>query len=71
MSKPETKRARIAILDDFEKVADTVPGFEKLKARADITLLRERLDTSEKRCSNLAAFRHNPADARANLVYRQ
>jgi phosphoglycerate dehydrogenase-like enzyme len=47
MSKPETKRARIAILDDFEKVADTVPGFEKLKARADITLLRERLDTSE------------------------
>jgi len=48
MSQPETKRAHIAILDDFEKIADTVPGFEKLKGRADITVLRERLETSEK-----------------------
>jgi phosphoglycerate dehydrogenase-like enzyme len=56
MSKPETKRARIAILDDFEKVADTVPAFDKLKARADITLLRERLDTSEKVVQTLQPF---------------
>jgi phosphoglycerate dehydrogenase-like enzyme len=39
---------RIAVLDDFEKLADTVPAFEKLKARADVTIQRERLDTSDK-----------------------
>ena len=56
MSKPETKRARIAILDDFERIADTVPSFNKVKARADITLLRERLDTSEKLVQTLQPF---------------
>jgi len=39
---------RVAILDDFEKLADTVPAFEKLKARAEVTILRERLDSPEK-----------------------
>ena len=56
MSKPETKRARIAILDDFENVADTVPAFDRLQARADITLLRERLDSSEKIVQTLLPF---------------
>ena len=42
------KRFRIAILDDFEKLADTVPAYEKLNARADVTILRERLDSPEK-----------------------
>jgi phosphoglycerate dehydrogenase-like enzyme len=56
MSKPETKRARIAILDDFEKVADTVPAYDKLKSRADITILRERLDTTEKLVQTLRPF---------------
>ena len=56
MSKPETKPARIAILDDFERIADTVPSFNKVKARADITLLRERLDTSEKLVQTLQPF---------------
>ena len=42
------KRFRIAILDDFEKLADTVPAYEKLKVRADVTILRERLDSPEK-----------------------
>lgn len=56
MSKPETKRARIAVLDDFERVADTVPAYDKLKARADITILRERLDTSEKLVQTLQPF---------------
>jgi phosphoglycerate dehydrogenase-like enzyme len=41
-------RFRVAILDDFEKLADTVPAFEKLKARAEVTILRERLDSPEK-----------------------
>jgi hypothetical protein len=31
-------RFRVAILDDFEKLADTVPAFEKLKARAEVTI---------------------------------
>jgi phosphoglycerate dehydrogenase-like enzyme len=42
------KRFRVAILDDFEKLADTVPAFEKLKERADVAVLRERLDSPEK-----------------------
>lgn len=56
MGNSETKRPRIAVLDDFEKVADTVPAFDKLKARADVTLLRERLDTSEKIVQTLRPF---------------
>ena len=47
---------KVAILDDFEKVADTVPAYAKLKARADITLLRERLDSSEKIVRRLRDF---------------
>jgi phosphoglycerate dehydrogenase-like enzyme len=50
------QRLRVAILDDFEKVADTVPAYEKLKARADITILRQRLDTSDKIVTNLREF---------------
>lgn len=50
------KRLKVAILDDFEKISDTVPAFEKLKARADITILRERLDTSEKIVQTLRDF---------------
>jgi phosphoglycerate dehydrogenase-like enzyme len=42
------KRFRVAILDDFEKLVDTVPAFEKLKERADVAVLRERLDSPEK-----------------------
>ena len=47
---------KIAILDDFEKVADTVPAYAKLKERADITLVRERLDSSEKIVARLRDF---------------
>lgn len=47
---------KIAILDDFEKVADTVPAYAKLRARADIILLRDRLDTSEKIVQRLRDF---------------
>lgn len=42
------EKFRVAILDDFEKLADTVPAYEKLKARADVTIFRERLDSREK-----------------------
>jgi len=42
------RRFRVVVLDDFEKLADTVPAYQKLKARADIQVLRERLDSTEK-----------------------
>ncbi len=47
---------KVAILDDFEKIAETVPAYEKLKARAEITVLRERLDSSEKIVSRLGDY---------------
>jgi phosphoglycerate dehydrogenase-like enzyme len=40
-------KLRVAILDDFEKLADTVPAYETLRQRADVTLLRKRLDGSD------------------------
>jgi len=39
---------RVAILDDFEQLADTAPTYAKLKQRAEVTILRERLDSSAK-----------------------
>jgi phosphoglycerate dehydrogenase-like enzyme len=51
-----TSHFRVAILDDFEKLADTVSAYEKLKARAAVTILRERLDTSEKIVGVLREF---------------
>jgi phosphoglycerate dehydrogenase-like enzyme len=56
VSKPATNRARIAVLDDFEEVADTVAAYDKLRSRADVTILRERLDSSEKLVQTLAPF---------------
>ena len=50
------QRPRVAILDDFEKIAESVPAYEKLKARADVTVLRQRLDTSEKIVTSLREF---------------
>ena len=35
MDKPKLK---VAILDDFEKLADTVPAYEQLEARADVSI---------------------------------
>jgi phosphoglycerate dehydrogenase-like enzyme len=47
---------KVAILDDFEKLADTVPAFQKLKGRADVTILRKRLDSSENIVAALGDF---------------
>src|SRR5262245_1570608 len=47
---------KVAILDDFEKIAETVPAFQELKSRADITVLQERLDTSDKIAQQLGEF---------------
>lgn len=51
-----TQKLRVAILDDFEKIADTVPAYEALKERADVTLLRKRLDSSEKIVAELGEY---------------
>jgi len=45
---------KIAVLDDFEKLADTVPAYNRLKERADVKVFRNRLDSSE---SLIAALR--------------
>jgi phosphoglycerate dehydrogenase-like enzyme len=47
---------KVAILDDFEKLADTVPVYQKLKERAEVTLLRKRLDTPENIVAALRDF---------------
>jgi phosphoglycerate dehydrogenase-like enzyme len=56
VSTPATNRARIAVLDDFEKIADKVAAYEKLRSRADVTILREKLDSSEKLVQTLHPF---------------
>jgi phosphoglycerate dehydrogenase-like enzyme len=40
------QKLRVAILDDFEKIAATVPAYEKLTDRADVTLIGRRLENS-------------------------
>ena len=51
-----TDKLKVAILDDFEKIAETVPAYEKLKDSADVTILRKRLDTSENIVAGLRDF---------------
>src|SRR5206468_1382422 len=48
MSDTSTAKFKVVVLDDFEAMARSVPAYEKLKARADVTILRERLDTPKK-----------------------
>ncbi len=53
MANPNIK---VAILDDFEKLADTVPAYQDLQRRADVTIFRKRLDSSESIVSALRDF---------------
>ena len=48
MSNTSTDKSKVVVLDDFEDIARSVPAYEKLKARGHVTILRERLDTTEK-----------------------
>jgi phosphoglycerate dehydrogenase-like enzyme len=48
MSEARERKFRVVVLDDYEDIAASVPAYEKLKARAGVTILRERLDTLEK-----------------------
>jgi phosphoglycerate dehydrogenase-like enzyme len=51
-----TERFRVAVLDDFEQLADTVPAYHELRARAEVSTLRERLDAPEKIVARLREF---------------
>ena len=45
MAETKTDRFRVVVLDDYEGLADQVPAYQKLKQRAEVTVLRERLAT--------------------------
>jgi phosphoglycerate dehydrogenase-like enzyme len=47
---------KVAILDDFERIAATVPAFSELNERADVTILPKRLDGSENIVAALRDF---------------
>jgi phosphoglycerate dehydrogenase-like enzyme len=50
------EKVKVAILDDFEKLADTVPAYKRLSERADVTILRKRLHGSESIIAELQDF---------------
>jgi phosphoglycerate dehydrogenase-like enzyme len=52
----DQRRPRAAVLDDFERIAHTVPAYERLKARCDVSILGQRLDTSEQIVATLRDF---------------
>src|SRR5690349_4945204 len=41
------EKFKVAILDDFEALADTLPAYQKLRERAEVAILRKRLAISE------------------------
>ena len=47
MAKEGPEKFRVLVMDDYEGVAEGVPLFEKLKARADVAVMRKRLETDE------------------------
>ncbi len=47
MAQSQTERIRVVVMDDYEGLADRAPSLEKLKARADVTVMKKRLGTEE------------------------
>ncbi len=47
MAKEGPEKFRVLVMDDYEGVAEGVPLFEKLKTRADVAVMRKRLETEE------------------------
>jgi phosphoglycerate dehydrogenase-like enzyme len=64
MSDTISEKFKVIVLDDFENLATSVPACEKLKARAQVTILQERLDTPEK-------LRRRLGDADCILLMRE
>lgn len=47
MAEAKANPFRVLVLDDYEGLATQVPAFQKLKAKADVAVLRHRLETDE------------------------
>ncbi len=47
MAAEKSERFRVLVLDDYEGMASRVPAFEKLKARAEVTVMTRRLGTND------------------------
>jgi phosphoglycerate dehydrogenase-like enzyme len=45
VAETKSERFRVAVLDDYEGLADQGPAYQKLKQRAEINIFRERLET--------------------------
>jgi phosphoglycerate dehydrogenase-like enzyme len=50
------QKFHVAILDDFENIAPTVPAYEKLTERAEVTLIGKRLETPDAIVAALRGF---------------
>ena len=48
MSEASNQKFRVLVFDDYEDMAAKVPAYERLIARADVTILKDRLDTPAK-----------------------
>ena len=53
MTEPTIK---VAILDDFEKISESVPAFQRLQSRMKVTILQKRLDTADELVAVLQDF---------------
>jgi phosphoglycerate dehydrogenase-like enzyme len=47
MTQGEVKPFRVLVLDDYEDQAKEVPAFKELSGRADVTIMKKRLETDE------------------------
>jgi len=47
MTEKKSERFRVLVLDDYEGIAAQVPAYERLKARAEVTVMRNRLGSNE------------------------
>ena len=47
MAETKTERFRVLVLDDYEGLATQVPAIEKLQAKADVAVMRNRLVTGK------------------------
>jgi phosphoglycerate dehydrogenase-like enzyme len=45
VAETKSEHFRVAVLDDYEGLADQGPAYQKLKQRAEINIFRERLET--------------------------
>ncbi len=47
MAQERAENFRVLVMDDYEGLAEGVPAFKKLTARADVAVMRKRLETED------------------------